>query len=811
MPGYAAALAALTDAELRTMLERRPDLRAGQPPGSFPELASRAGGPASIAAACAGLDAGTLQLAELLALLGLPATIEQVAHAAGPGLSDAELERRLAGLAAIGLALPEPDGTIAGPAGLAAGFDRPGRLGPSVADLAKVGVSREQLATAAANLGSAPSEPGASKPELVKAVAAALSEPAVVSATLRAASPAARSLLDKARNADAPITVWTAGPARNAGAPDAEPADWLVARALLLPATYNQFVVPREAELGLRGGWIFPDWPGPPELATGTALPGAAHTAAGAAQRLTLAAETLITELDAAPLELIRTGTVAVRDLRRVARTLELTDAETGFLLDLAVAAGILVPGGPWGSRSLGLATKADAWLSASRAERWAALAVAWRDAPTALEEHLAAADGPPRSADDQPRPLALPATARAAERRRAVLDALDGVPAGEGVAADGIETLLAWRRPLLWGSAGDQTRAVLRAAALLGVAVAERGRAAPGLQLGPLLAGAGVPELAEAAADALPDGAREFLVAGDLTVVAPGGLAPDLAARLGTMADRAGTGTSASWRLDVTSLQRAFDAGSSAAEVLEFLGEHSRTPLPQALEYLAADAERQHGRLRVGGASTYLRGEPAIVTGLVRSTAGRKLGLRELAPGVAVTGKAQRDVLAALRKAGESPVAEAPDGTPRDETPRPVRHPARPVTGHALRASEPVASVPPDELVARLRAAGGSARRSEPDPDEPSPLTVPVGNGVVQAPAEIAELCQQAAEAQTVVEIAYDGLNGATVRAIEPLRVQAGRVSAWCRLRQAERTFVLSRIAWARPHTVPARGGVRG
>ena len=38
MPGYAAALAALTDAELRTMLERRPDLRAGQPPGSFPEL-----------------------------------------------------------------------------------------------------------------------------------------------------------------------------------------------------------------------------------------------------------------------------------------------------------------------------------------------------------------------------------------------------------------------------------------------------------------------------------------------------------------------------------------------------------------------------------------------------------------------------------------------------------------------------------------------------------------------------------------------------------------------------------------------------
>jgi predicted DNA-binding transcriptional regulator YafY len=29
--------------------------------------------------------------------------------------------------------------------------------------------------------------------------------------------------------------------------------------------------------------------------------------------------------------------------------------------------------------------------------------------------------------------------------------------------------------------------------------------------------------------------------------------------------------------------------------------------------------------------------------------------------------------------------------------------------------------------------------------------------------------------------------------------------VQAFCRLRQAERTFVLSRIAWARPYAEPA------
>jgi hypothetical protein len=108
---------------------------------------------------------------------------------------------------------------------------------------------------------------------------------------------------------------------------------------------------------------------------------------------------------------------------------------------------------------------------------------------------------------------------------------------------------------------------------------------------------------------------------------------------------------------------------------VLAFLRRHSSTPLPQALEYLVADVARRHGRLRVGGATTYLRGDPAAVAGAVRSAAGRRLGLRELAPGVAVTGRSQRELLAALRKAGESPLAEEPDGSPRPEGSRPVRH----------------------------------------------------------------------------------------------------------------------------------------
>jgi hypothetical protein len=97
----------------------------------------------------------------------------------------------------------------------------------------------------------------------------------------------------------------------------------------------------------------------------------------------------------------------------------------------------------------------------------------------------------------------------------------------------------------------------------------------------------------------------------------------------------------------------------------------------------------------------------------VVRSAAGRRLGLRELAPGVAVTQRAQRDLLAGLRKAGESPLAEEADGSPRLESRKAVRHPGRPLAG-GIAASRPEASVEPAVLVARLRtspaAGNGSA-----------------------------------------------------------------------------------------------------
>ena len=663
-------------------------------------------------------------------MLGLPSTVPALAEAAGPELTQERLEAGLGILSELGVALPGPDGSISGPPVLGAPFGRPGRLGPPVAELAKVGVSAERLERILTNLGE-PKPPGAGKAALVRAVSAALADPEVVARAVAEADQDARRLLDEALAATGPITVMGVGYGRFAGYPDAEPASWLLERGLLLPVTYSQLVVPREAALGLRGGLVFPSWPEPPAAEVLDPLPDGPARATAAATRAVVAAEGVCARLDREPLSLVRAGTVAVRDLGRLARDLDLSDQELALLVDLLVEAGILAVGGPFGQRSLGLRPEADAWLAAPRSRRWADLVTAWRSADLAVEDHLLT------PAPDRARPLAGRRFAAAAARRRALLQVLV-VPSGDlasrsaarraaGVGA--LAPLLAWRQPMVWpdpvqGPDGLEAtvRAVLDAAAFVGVVVVAGGRAQAGLAAEAWLAGTGAGGLAEVVAEALPDGPDRFLLAGDLTVVAPGGLAPRVETRLAGLADReaAGSGT---WRIHDASLRRAFDEGATADEVLEFLHRHSSTPLPQALEYLVADVARRHGRLRVGGATTYLRGDPAMVAGAVRSAAGRRLGLRELAPGVAVTGRSQRELLAALRKAGEAPLAEEPDGSPRPEGSRPVRHVLRAApdrldrgpaaNGHAN--GQP--GLDPATAVARLRG------RHPPGRPDPGPL----------------------------------------------------------------------------------------
>jgi hypothetical protein len=320
-----------------------------------------------------------------------------------------------------------------------------------VAELAKIGVTREQLQRIAGHLGLRTGL-STSKPDLVTAVGGALRDPEVVARVVAEADEPARRLLDQALAAAAPIIVMGVGDGRFATHPDAEPARWLMDHGLLLPTTYSQFVVPREARIGLRGGLVFPHWPAPPRPEPLDAVPDGPGRARAAALRLVQAAEGLLARLDRDPLPLTQAGTVAVRDLRRLGRELDLPEDETGLMVDLLVEAGLLTVGGPWDRRTLGMRPEADAWLAGTRARRWANLAVAWRERDLAFEDHLAGRRaGPGADGTERVRALGGHRRAAATARRRGLLRTLSGVPEGRGVDLDTLADLLAWRQPLAW------------------------------------------------------------------------------------------------------------------------------------------------------------------------------------------------------------------------------------------------------------------------------------------------------------------------------------------------------------------------
>src|SRR5690606_24642722 len=94
----------------------------------------------------------------------------------------------------------------------------------------------------------------------------------------------------------------------------------------------------------------------------------------------------LVTEVldrwGARPPRVLRSGGLAVRDLARLATHLEVDRDEAAWLLETALAAGLIAAddGGPRGADEPAWVptTAADDWLAADPGTRWAALATAW-------------------------------------------------------------------------------------------------------------------------------------------------------------------------------------------------------------------------------------------------------------------------------------------------------------------------------------------------------------------------------------------------------------------------------------------------
>jgi hypothetical protein len=600
-----------------------------------------------------------------------------------------------------------------------------------------------------------------------------LNLPADLRAALAELPPEERSVLERL-SGDRPVGHLP----DSSGNGPATPARRLLQRGLLARIDALNVELPREIGLLLRGDQPY----GPPRLRPDPAVterePAVVdRQAAGAALEVVGRIGELLAVLEEEPANLLRSGGLGVRDQKRIARQLHVAEPDAGWLAELAFAAGLLDVGGP--HRDEWLPTRAyDLWRDQDLPDRWATVAAGWLGSvrlPSLVGQRDVAGKAVNALSPDVVRHTA-PAI------RRSALGVLAGYPAGRGPAPDDLVELLRWRTP----------RRADRLAPVPGI-LAEAGRL--GIVVGGVLSTAGRGLLSsgeDGAADGmrglLPDPVDHVLAQPDLSLVAPGPLVSDLADTLAVVADVESSGGATVFRVSDASVRRALDAGWSATDLHEFLARASRTPVPQALDYLIDDVARQHGRLRVGAIECYLRSDDHALLSSVLSD--RRTGaaeLRRLAPGVLVSGLGADEVLQILREAGYAPAGETPGGAMLTRPPARPRAAGRRTGTESLPTARPLSADELAVIVREVRAgdAALSARRTEAVRQIPGVTT-----------AGTLELLSRAVREGTPVWLGYvDNQGSGSQRVVRPVSLVGGFLQGYDERRGENRTFAVHRI----------------
>jgi len=608
--------------------------------------------------------------------------------------------------------------------------------------------------------------------------------PPEVAARLAELSPAATALL---RHVDAHGGEGTTGSARRTVSPDqaATPAEELISRRLLVPRDGDAVVLPGEVGLALRGGRTTTEpVDDVPDLAT-TARDAAlvARTAAGAAFDVVRRVELLLDHWGVQPPSVLRSGGLAVRDLKLVARELHVDDEGAALIVEVALAAGLIAEGTqPDGTPAWLPTEEFDIWSGRSIPERWARLVGGWLSS-SRVPSLVGSRDAAGKSWNALAPELS---SGLAEEARRLALHVLAEVPEGEVLAAGtGIASLvqrIGWLRPRRPTIFADLVSAALAEAAALGVSGA--GGLPPS---GRLVAAGDLPGAAEAIAPQLPQPVEQVLLQADLTAVAPGPLESEVARRLHLLADVESRGGATVYRFSSGSLRRGFDAGWSALEVRDFLTSVSQTPVPQPLEFLVDDVARTFGSVRVGHAEAFLRADDeAALAALVHDPRARTLGLRLLAPTVAIATSPIDVLLPRLRELGAAPVVEAADGTVRVS--RPDLQRARSRRGRRPAGAVEARQAAQVQAVATAIRAGDRAESSRP------------ATAATTTPSGALAALREAIEAGSTVVIGYVDNHGATgERVVDPRRLDGGRLSAFDHRADDVREFAVHRITGVR------------
>ena len=526
-----------------------------------------------------------------------------------------------------------------------------------------------------------------------------------------------RKVLETLASSGGVGTTSAAGPDADPTAPVAK----LLAAGLLVRVDANTVRLPRPVRDAMRGiaPREFPlEAPALPEVDQAAVDEAATSQGLDAVRQM----RQLVMALMDAPVALNKDGTVGVR----AAANLE---KELGFdprlLVTIGEAAGLIGRGNVDDEDVLAATRDALTWIDATLSDQWAILMVGWAASPwrTDTGAKLLSAD------------MHAPAVRHA---RTTILRH-----------AGRVDQLL-FHAPLeASGFSPQLIQAVVDEAEFVG---ALAGTPAPA-QSSPLLALLGGEDVAAATKALVPASVDTLIAQGDMTMLAPGPLEPDMASFLERIAELESPGLASVWRVTEASVRRGLDSGLTADEVHAWLGRHVMGEVPQAIAFLIDDTARTHGAIRAGAALSYIRSaDPALI-----ATAAERCDLRVLAPTVAVSDQPLTKLMAQLRAAGMQPTAEDGTGATLNMAPEPALVAATPST---LPRTPKATEEQVEDIVSKLRANAGS------DTD--------TGAG------NIFETLRAAARARRHVAVGFVDKQGrGRTLTVLPLSVSAGQVDA--------------------------------
>ena len=526
-----------------------------------------------------------------------------------------------------------------------------------------------------------------------------------------------RKVLETLASSGGVGTTSAAGPDADPSAPVAK----LLAAGLLVRVDANTVRLPRPVRDAMRGitPREFPLAPPAVDEVDQSAVDEAATSAGLDAVRQM---RQLVMALMDRPVTLNKDGTVGVR----AAANLE---KELGFdprlLITIGEAAGLIGRGNVDDEDVLAATRDALTWIDATLSDQWAILMVGWAASPW--------------RSDTVAKLLSTDMHAPAVRHARTTILRHAG----------NVDQLL-FHAPLeASGFSPQLIQAVVDEAQFVG---ALAGTSQPA-QSSPLLALLDGEDVAAAAKALVPASVDTLIAQGDMTMLAPGPLEPDMASFLERIAELESPGLASVWRVTEASVRRGLDGGLTAEEVHAWLGRHVMGEVPQAIAFLIDDTARTHGAIRAGSALSYIRSaDPALI-----ATAAERCGLRVLAPTVAVSDQPLTKLMAQLRAAGMQPTAEDNTGATLNMAPEPALVAATP---SALPRTPKATEEQVEAIVSKLRADSGS------DAD--------AGAG------DIFETLRAAARARRHVAVGFVDKQGrGRTLTVLPLSVSAGQVDA--------------------------------